>query len=493
MKKILLMFYLIIMNTITNAQVSLLSVENGKIVDTNGTEIILKGVQFEFGSARGDVSYFDQSDISQSVFLDNMLKHIVIEDDFADINNMCANTVRLSLITYRDFENDTLPFTYKENNFQQLDSVVQWAKNHDIYLIISMRQSPGGHNSSPHSGNEGLNELWNNINYQQRISALWRKIAERYANEPIIVGYDLLNEPEAPDSTVLNTVYQSIIGSIRSVDTNHIIFLEGNLWGQYTDWIDPSLDTNLALSIHYYLPSSYAVDGIGTYPDEGIGFTKNVLSTTLQDRINHAQSLNLPCYVGEFGAMTNAGGYLVYDEDLINIMDSLSLSWNYYNYKNIKGATNTQAFYYADNTNEFVQMLTSLQEGILFSSFSQQYLDFVLASIETPNLFAKQNLKNMLSNAMCLPLSIYDYNKNDIYNIKIYPNPFNTSATIVLSKKVVNAKLYIYDILGSLIKTENLINNKEFVIMGNEFSSGTYFISVVENDKIIGQGKIILK
>ncbi|NOZ47448.1 MAG: cellulase family glycosylhydrolase [Chlorobi bacterium] len=469
-----------------------MSVENGEIVDAIGTEIILKGVQFEFGSARGDVSYFDQSDSSQSLFLDNMLKHIVIEEDFVDVKNMCANTIRLSLITYRDFENDTLPFTYKENNLQQLDSVVQWAKNHNIYLIISMRQSPGGHNSSPHSGNGGLNELWSNTNYQQRIASLWRNIAQRYANEPIIAGYDLLNEPEAPDSTSLNNVYQSIIDSIRSIDTNHIIFLEGNLWAQYTDWIDPNLNTNLALSIHYYLPSSYAVDGIGTYPDAGIDFTKNALSTSLQDRIDYAQSLNLPCNVGEFGAMTSAEGYLIYDEDMISIMDSLSLSWNYYNYKNIKGTTNTQAFYYTDNTNEFVQMLSSLQTGTLFSSFSQQYLDFVLASIETPNLFIKHNLKNMLSNKMCLPQSINVYNENGISDIKIYPNPFNTSATIVLSKKVVDAKLYIYDISGNLLKTESLKNCKEFVIMGNEFSSGTYFISVVEDFIIIGQGRVVL-
>ncbi|MCF6269830.1 MAG: cellulase family glycosylhydrolase [Melioribacteraceae bacterium] len=492
MNKILLILCLTLFSVISNAQVPLLNVENGRIVDTDGTEILLKGVQFEFGSARGDVPYFNENDTSQSLFLDNMLKHIVIEDDFIDIKNMCANTIRLSLITYRDFENDRLPFTYKENNFQQLDSVVQWAKNHNIYLIISMRQSPGGHNTSPHSGNGGLNELWSNNSFQQRIATLWRKIAERYVNEPIIAGYDLLNEPEAPDSASLNTVYQSIIDSIRSVDTTHILFLEGNLWAQYTNWIDPNLDTNMALSVHYYLPSSYAVNGIGTYPDVGIGFTKNALSATLKGRINHAESLNLPCYVGEFGAMTSAGGYLDYDKDMISIMDSLSLSWNYYNYKNIKGAANTQAFYYANNSNAFVQMIASLQGGTLFSSFSQLYVDSVLASIETPNLFIKQNLMDMLTNAMCLPLSVSDYNRKSNFNIKIYPNPFNTSVTIILNKEVVNAKFYIYDIVGNLIKTGILKNRKEFVIVGNDISSGTYFISVVDNFEIMGQGKIVL-
>ncbi len=492
MKQILFVLYLILLNTISNAQVPWLHVENGKIVDTNGTEVILKGVQFEFGSARGDVQLFDENDVSQSQFLDNMLKHIVIEDDFKDVNQMCANAVRFSLITFKDFENDSSPFTYRENNFQQLDSVIQWAKNHNIYLIISMRQSPGGHNSSPHSGNGGLNELWSNTNYQKRIAALWRVIAERYSDESIIAGYDLINEPEAPNAATLNTVYQTIIDSIRSVDANHIVFLEGNLWAQYTDWIDPSLDSNMALSVHYYLPSSYAVDGIGIYPDAGISFTKVALASAFQSRINHAQSLNLPCYVGEFGAMSSANGHLIYDEDLISIMDSLSLSWNYYNYKNIKGASNTQAFYYADNTNKFVQMLASLQGGTYFNSFSQSYLDSVLISLETQNLSTKPALKDMLTNAMCLTLGVSENMKSNNSNISIYPNPFNSSATIVLNKETINSKLYIYDTLGSLVKTFTIKNSKKFVLTGNEITSGVYFISVVENQKIIGEGKIIL-
>jgi hypothetical protein len=138
-------------------------------------------------------------------------------------------------------------------------------------------------------------------------------------------------------------------------------------------------------------------------------------------------------------------------------------------------------------------MLLALQGGASFSSFSQQYLDSVLVSIETPNLFIKQNLKNMLSSAICFPHSIFDYNKKNISSIEIYPNPFNKSTTIVLNKKVINAKLYMCDIEGNLLKTKWLKNNNVFVIeIGDEISSGIYFITVVENSKIIGQDKIIL-
>ena len=91
-----------------------------------------------------------------------------------------------------------------------------------------MRQSPGGHNTSAHSGNNGKNTFWKNTEYQDRLALLWRKIAERYKDKEIIAGYDLLNEPAADTMTELNQAYSRIIKKIREVDTNHIIILEGN-------------------------------------------------------------------------------------------------------------------------------------------------------------------------------------------------------------------------------------------------------------------------
>jgi len=91
-------------------------------------------------------------------------------------------------------------------------------------------------------------------------------------------------------------------------------------------------------------------------------------------------------------------------------------------------------------------------------------------------------------------LSIHDEDNNitDISNLIIFPNPFNLSTKIVLPKRVSKANLYIYDISGRLLKTSIIKNNNIFVISGNELSSGTYFIRVEENYKILGQGKITL-
>jgi hypothetical protein len=418
-----------------------------------------------------------------------MLKHIVTEGDFSDVSDMGANAVRLSLITYQDFENDSIPYTYKENNFQQLDSVIQWAEKHNIYLIISMRQSPGGHNTSPHSGNNGLNQLWGNSNHQHRLSSLWNKIAGRYSHKSIIAGYDLLNEPDAPDSLALNGVYKDIIDSIRSVDINHIVFVEGNSWAQFIDWINPGLDPNMALSIHFYLPADYTTSGIGIYPDTSVGFDKDTLAFAIQQRIKFAQNVQLPCYVGEFGARAGASGHLSYDKDLMGIMDSRSLSWNYYCYKNISGLDDAWGIYYTDSTSQFLQLLSAIVAGSPFFSFTQQRLDSALLSLETNNLFVHQDIKDTLSGLLRIPLGISSLFIQNANNLLIYPNPFG--GTVNLQLPASHCQITIFDIRANIVFYKILYSSRETLNLN--LPSGIYFYQVKDNDQIISSGKLVVQ
>ena len=56
-------------------------------------------------------------------------------------------------------------------------------------------------------------------------------LAQYYANQQWIGGYDILNEPAwdlPPSNKPLHDLYVSITTAIRQVDTNHILFVEGN-------------------------------------------------------------------------------------------------------------------------------------------------------------------------------------------------------------------------------------------------------------------------
>ena len=87
---------------------------------------------------------------------------------------------------------------------------------------------------------------------------IWQKLAADYANEPSVLGYDLLNEPIAHffDTPHLNPkiepLYRKIVTAIRRVDKNHIIFLGGAQWNTNFKVFGPPFDEKLVYTFHKY-------------------------------------------------------------------------------------------------------------------------------------------------------------------------------------------------------------------------------------------------
>jgi aryl-phospho-beta-D-glucosidase BglC (GH1 family) len=63
--------------------------------------------------------------------------------------------------------------------------------------------------------------------YQPWTVNLWQAIAQRYANETAVAGYDLLDEPLLSESnpasggSTVRTFYVQVAAAIRTVDKNH--------------------------------------------------------------------------------------------------------------------------------------------------------------------------------------------------------------------------------------------------------------------------------
>ena len=403
-----------------------LSVNGNEIVNSRGVPIELRGINLFVGSFRGDVEpgVINEGDVAQTRFLDGMLAHTVTETDFVDLRAMGMNSARLGLITYKDFENDEAPLTYREQNFEALDSLIEGAERQQVYLILSMRQSPGGHNTADHSGSRncddspveeptgcdetapettpGCRELWRNAEYQERLVKLWEKIAARYHDRPIIAGYDVLNEPDAPNATALNDLYGRLIAGIRLHDERHIIFLEGERWATKLQCVFSPQDVNVALSAHFYDPAWYTHDqdpaGDHGYPSEEDGFTRDTLREALSDRV--ASSLDLPVWVGEFGAQTSVPTYLAYSRDVRDLLEEMGLHSSYYDYKNLRGHAGAWSIYHMRADNEFRRFIDDLVAGVKpFEDYTEQELVDILLSLETSNFLRKDELWEMLAHA----------------------------------------------------------------------------------------------
>jgi endoglucanase len=200
--------------------------------------------------------------------------------DFLRVKEMGMNSVRFYL-NAKWFEDDSKPYEYKATAWQWLDQNIAWAKQNGISLILNMHAPQGGYQS------QGKGDaLWTNPANQQRLTALWTTIADRYRNETTIAGYGLVNEPiVTSNKQQWQTLAQNIATSIRQVDKNHLLFVEAligvkNPTGtNYNGTAEQNLikinDSNTTYEFHYYGPYEFTHQGFdwaykgdgGKYPD----------------------------------------------------------------------------------------------------------------------------------------------------------------------------------------------------------------------------------
>lgn len=229
------------------------------IVGGDGKPVLLKGVSF-----------------GNEVWANAALPGDHSEIDFMRLADMGANSTRF-LLNHVTFEDDSAPYVYKDAGWAWIDQNVSWARAHGIYLILNMHVPQGGFQSNGDGG-----ALWSDVANQDRLTALWKEIARRYADEPIIAGFGLVNEPEPLVSRQQWKDFAARLSTaIRSVDANHIIFVERPIAvaGDFNSDSDMNLftidDPNAVYEFHFYDPSDYTFqlqpwnntpDG-GSYPD----------------------------------------------------------------------------------------------------------------------------------------------------------------------------------------------------------------------------------
>jgi endoglucanase len=236
-----------------------LHVSGTDIVDGAGHRVFLKGVS-----------------LGNEVWSNMAVPDDHAEVDFGRLAAMGANSTRF-LLNYVTFESDAAPGVYKDAGWAWIDQNVAWARAHGIHLLLNMHVPPGGFQSNGQGG-----ALWTDAANQDRLTALWTAIARRYASEPTIAAFGLLNEPEPTTSRAQwQALASRITTAIRSVDGNHIVIVERPIAvaGDFTSDANMNFftvaDPNVVYEFHFYEPTDYTFqlqpwdnrpDG-GSYPD----------------------------------------------------------------------------------------------------------------------------------------------------------------------------------------------------------------------------------
>ncbi|MBR4306279.1 MAG: cellulase family glycosylhydrolase [Ruminiclostridium sp.] len=194
--------------------VGFITVDGKLLRDENNKEYIIKGIAF------GNNVWANPETPPEN-------RHHT-EESYKELAELDFNSVRFYL-NYGLFESDDNPYVYNEAGFEWLDKNIAQAKKYGIKLLLNMHYPQGGYQSQGAG-----NALWLYKENQNRLTALWTEIARRYSDEPTILGYGIVNEPVVAIQTdnpadalkLWQKVAQQITNGIRTVDNNHLIFVE---------------------------------------------------------------------------------------------------------------------------------------------------------------------------------------------------------------------------------------------------------------------------
>lgn len=214
-------------------------------------------------------------------YIEQYYTDFITEKDVKAIAAMGMNAVRLP-INHSLFEKDEAPGVIRPEGFAHIDSLVAWCRRAKVYAILDLHAAPGGQSPYFISDPDDQN-LWKDMQNRTRTLAVWKALAERYANEEWVGGYDLLNEPIPGDEALLLQLYKELAATIRSVDKNHLLILEGKAFATKFGFFTAPIDNNQLFSFHFYT-----------------WFTANP-AKKLEEYHQFAQSMNVPLWCGEWG------------------------------------------------------------------------------------------------------------------------------------------------------------------------------------------------
>lgn len=247
----------------------------------------------------------------------------VTREDILYLKQTGTNTIRLpfhyKLFTYEDY----MGLSSAPDGFRMTDNLINWCREAGIYIILDMHDAPGGQTGDNIDDSYGYPWLMVSEESQNQFIDLWVKIAARYKDEPVVLGYDLLNEPIAPyfgdDQAKLNAalepLYKKAVAAIRQVDKNHIILLGGAQWNSnfdvFSDWL---FDKNLMYTCHRY--------GGDPTADAILKF------------IEFRDKTNRPMYMGEIGHNKNT-----WIESFCKAMEENNIGYTFWPYKKMGDST----------------------------------------------------------------------------------------------------------------------------------------------------------
>ncbi len=322
----------------TPASEDFVRISGQDLIQPDGSKLFIKGTNlgnwlnpegYMFGFNKTNSGRFINEMFCQLVgpdftsdFWKKFKDNYITRKDIEFIASTGANTIRLPFHYKMFTDEDYMGLTAAQDGFARIDSVVNWCRDNHLYLILDMHDAPGGQTGDNIDDSYGYPWLFESEASQKLFCDIWRKIADYYKNETVILGYELINEPIAPYfknmdelNAKLEPLHKRAVQAIREVDKNHIILIGGAQWnGNFKPFKDSRYDDKLMYTCHRY----------GGEP------TKEAI----QEIISFRDSVNLPMYMGEIGHNTDE-----WQAAFCKVMEENNIGYTFWPYKKLDGSS----------------------------------------------------------------------------------------------------------------------------------------------------------
>lgn len=315
--------------------------EGQNFVEANGGKILLRGINL--GNWLNPEGYmFKFNNVNSFRLIDGAIKELVGADEanrfwksFRDnyitkedihfMKSLGMNHIRVPF-NFRFFLVEDHPEIYLEEGFKRLDDVIKWCSEENLYVVLDLHAAPGGQTGDNIDDSWSYPFLFVDEQAQQTTINLWRKLADRYKNEKIVIGYDLLNEPiphYMEDKEELNKklepLYKKMVKAIREVDKNHIIFLGGAQWNTNFSMLGQPFDSQLAYTFHkYWMPTE---------------------QKEIQAYVDFSKKYNVPIWLGESGENDDP-----WIESFRILLENNNIGWCFWPYKKMDSTRGIVSF-----------------------------------------------------------------------------------------------------------------------------------------------------
>ncbi|WP_430812268.1 MULTISPECIES: cellulase family glycosylhydrolase [unclassified Carboxylicivirga] len=271
---------------------STITVKGQRFVDNNGRHVILNGINVVNKSKKDQYLFGGGAEF------------------YANLKSWGFNSIRF-YINWDGLELE--PGVYNESYLKEIDKRIQWAADNGVFVILDMHQDLFGLKFSngapewatldegkPHITGDvwsdaymmseavqtAFDNFWANkpasdgIGVQDHYANLWKHIAKRYADNPTVIGYDIMNEPFAGSSALqampaMLTAYGELIYA-----TTGKVLTEEEL---VAIWGDVNRRTEALKVLSTKENYSYVIDALY---DVNAGFEKNHLQAMYQKVAN---------------------------------------------------------------------------------------------------------------------------------------------------------------------------------------------------------------